>query len=87
MNMRWSLDELYTSFESEELKRDMEKCTSSIEGIKAWAEANLNSTEDAARKIEEFLNMEIEFDNLISRVMSFASLTSSTEEDMKRHYS
>lgn len=79
MHMRWSLDELYTSFESEELKRDMEKCPAAIEKIKAWADTNLNSKENAAAKIEEFLRLEIDFDNLISKIFSFASLTSSVE--------
>lgn len=77
--MRWSLDELYTSFESEELKRDMERCPADIENIKSWAEVNLNSKENAASKIEEFIKLQIDFDNLISKIYSFASLTSSVE--------
>lgn len=79
MNMRWSLDELYTSFESVELKRDMEKCPIAVNEIKAWAETNLNSKDNAAAKIEEFIKLEIDFDNLASRIFSFASLTSSVE--------
>jgi oligoendopeptidase F len=79
MNMRWSLDELYTSFESVKLKKDMEKCPIAVNEIKAWAETNLNSKDNAAAKIEEFIKLEIDFDNLASRIFSFASLTSSVE--------
>ncbi|MDF2673790.1 MAG: oligoendopeptidase, partial [Clostridiales bacterium] len=79
MNMRWSLDELYTSFESLELKKDMEKCPIAVEEIKAWANANLNLKDNAPAKIEEFIRLEIDFDNLASRIFSFASLTSSVE--------
>nr|WP_279625023.1 hypothetical protein [Thermoanaerobacter siderophilus] len=32
--MRWSLEKLYTSFDSEEFKKDNEKILSSIEHIK-----------------------------------------------------
>jgi hypothetical protein len=41
MNQRWSLDELYKSFESKEFKQDYEKCLEEIESIKAWAEKTL----------------------------------------------
>ena len=77
--MRWSLDELYTSFESDELKRDMELCSVAVREAKAWAEVNLDSKDNAVTKIEEFIKHEIDFDNLVSRILSFASLTSSTE--------
>ncbi len=77
--MRWSLDELYTSFESEELKRDMEECPKAIEKIKAWTDANLNSKDNAASKIEEFIRQQNAFNNLIEKIYAFASLTSSVE--------
>jgi len=56
--MRWSLDELYTSFESEELKRDMEECPRAIEKLKAWTDTNLNSKDNAAGKVEEFIRQQ-----------------------------
>lgn len=77
--MRWSLHELYTSFESEELKRDMEKCPAAVQEIREWAELNLSSKDNAAAKIEEYIRLDISFDNLASRIFSFASLTSSVE--------
>lgn len=82
--MRWSLDELYTSFESKEIKRDMEKCSAAVQEIKAWAEANLNSKDNSASKIEKFIGLQNDFDNLISRIFSFASLTSSVEAKNER---
>jgi hypothetical protein len=53
MNQRWSLDELYKSFESHEFKKDYEKCLKEIEKIKAWAEDSLKDTSHAARKMKE----------------------------------
>lgn len=79
MDMRWSLDELYTSFESEELKRDMERCNTAANEIRKWADKNLNSIDNAADKIEEIIRLKIDFENLSSRIFSFASLSSSVE--------
>lgn len=79
MNQRWSLDELYTSFESVEFKRDYEKCEREIERIVKWAEENLNSHENAAKKIEEYIVFMNDFYHLVSRLMGFASLTTSVE--------
>lgn len=77
--MRWSLDALYASFESDEFKSDLEKCNSKIEEIKKWTENNLSSTNDPVKKIEEYLKLEIDISNLITKLMSYGNLTVSVD--------
>lgn len=79
MNMRWSLDELYKSVESEEFKRDYEKCVKDIEKIKEWAESNFKDSADAAHKMRKYVKTMNEFYTLYTRLYYFAQLTLSTE--------
>ncbi len=79
MNMRWSLDELYKSFESGEFKRDYEKCVKDIEKIKEWAESNFKDSKDAAHKMRKYVKTMNEFYMLYTRLYYFAQLTLSTE--------
>lgn len=84
MNMRWSLKELYTSFDSPELAKDLAKCPILIEKIKTWAQNNLTSKDNAVAKLEEYINYQITFEDLAGKVYSFASLTTSTEAKNER---
>ncbi len=79
MNQRWSLNELYTSFDAPEFKRDMERLDQEIEKIQKWAADNLNDGENAAQKLEQYIQMMNDFGHLYSRLGGFASLTLSTE--------
>ncbi len=79
MNQRWSLDELYKSFESKEFKKDYEKCVKEIESIKEWAESNLKDSTNAAHKMKKYVKTLNEFYLLYTRLYSFAQLTMSVE--------
>lgn len=79
MNMRWSLDSLYTSFESQEFKNDLSKFYEKVDEIKNWTKENLNSTDNAKDKTEHFLNMQMDLYSLLHRLGGFARLTSSVE--------
>lgn len=79
MNQRWSLDELYKSFESEEFKKDYKKCIKEIESIKEWAESNLKDSTDAAHKMRKYVKTLNEFYMLYTRLYCFAHLTLSVE--------
>jgi pepF/M3 family oligoendopeptidase len=79
MNQRWSLDELYKSFESEEFKKDYVKCVKDIERIKEWAESNLKDSTDAAHKMRKYVKTINEFYMLYTRLYYFAQLTLSVE--------
>jgi pepF/M3 family oligoendopeptidase len=79
MNTKWSLDELYTSFDSAEFKADMEKFDHYISSFKSWAIENLKDSSEASRKIEEYLKLKSEFYSLYIRLGDFAELTLSVE--------
>ncbi|KGG80486.1 oligoendopeptidase F [Caloranaerobacter azorensis H53214] len=79
MDLKWSLDELYTSFESEDFINDMKKLDSSIKKINDWSEINLNTKDNAIQKIEGYINIQIELNTLFEKLMSFAELTSSVD--------
>lgn len=84
MNMKWSLDALYSSFESEEFNNDFKKLETLIEETKKWCEENLVSTENSVEKTEYYLNNSIEVQKLASKLMGFAHLTLSVETKNKQ---
>lgn len=49
--MRWSLNELYPSFESEAFKMDMEKCNALIPELIEWVKGEFQNTEKPKEKI------------------------------------
>lgn len=83
-NLRWSLDELYKGFDSEEFKSDKIKFEEAINEMKTWANKNLNDGENGGKKIEEFINMKNDFNHLVSRLDGYASLTCSVEAKNQR---
>ncbi len=79
MDQRWSLDELYISFDSKEFKKDFKKCIEEIERIKEWTGENFNDTANAAHKMRKYIKTLSEFYKGYSRLYSFAELTLSVE--------
>lgn len=79
MELKWSLKELYESFQCNEFKDDIKKLDCYIEKINTFAnDATLNH-DDEAEKLENYINTFKEFIDLVSRVGSFTSLTLSVE--------
>ncbi|HBW13156.1 MAG TPA: oligoendopeptidase F [Proteiniclasticum sp.] len=88
--MKWSLKELYESFESPEFLRDSKRILTLIEEVNAYAENEFQEVERAKEKLETYLHYEMEMSNLVSRVMGFANLTMSTDarnEAAREHFS
>lgn len=77
--MRWSLKELYSSFDSQEFLNDMEKLNSLIEEFSKWTDENLSSMDMPVEKMEKFIRYSQEVSSLFSKLISFASLTTSVE--------
>lgn len=75
MDLRWSLNELYTSFDSKEFKDDLQKCDEKIKVIKQWAKDNLNSTNDAASKAENYINLIKDYNTLYGKLMAYTHLS------------
>ncbi|MFT9486916.1 MAG: M3 family oligoendopeptidase [Tepidibacillus sp.] len=79
MKMRWSLDALYPSFDSDAFKQDLTKCTEGIRQIKKWTKISLSNQEEPVKKLEKYITTQNDFLHLYSRLHSFAQLTLSVE--------
>jgi len=79
MNMNWSLDELYTSFNSKEFKEDMTSFENSIEHIKKWTLENCYTFNEPKEKIEYYINFKNNFSDLINKLYNYAELSTSVD--------
>jgi pepF/M3 family oligoendopeptidase len=79
MEHRWSLSELYTSFEANEFKNDLKKYDELIKNIDEMAEKSTIDTNNAAKKLEEYITITNEFSDLYLRLFAFCELTLSVE--------
>ncbi|NCC79689.1 MAG: oligoendopeptidase F, partial [Clostridia bacterium] len=70
--MRWSLNELYDSFESEAYKADSKRILEMISEVNTFAEKELTSAEGAKEKAEKYLRYDETLTKLISKVLSYA---------------
>lgn len=74
--MRWSLEELYSSFDSKEYKEDFEKLEEIISDFRRWADENLQTKDNPVKKIEEYLKFTIDISHLFSKLRGFSHLSS-----------
>ena len=77
--MRWSLDELYLSFESKEYVDDLGKLDNLVEEINNWADENLDSSNNPVEKMEKYILFSQKITSLLSKLSAFARLTNSVE--------
>ncbi len=77
--MRWSLDELYTSFDSAEYQEDVKRFEKLIEEFNLWADEKLNDYAEAKERCEEYIGYSQNLSTLASRLGAFASLTASVD--------
>ena len=87
--MRWSLNELYSSFDSKEYQDDLQKLDKKIVEFNTWADDSLQSPGSCANKMEEYINNSIEITTIYSKLIAFASLSTSVEarnEMAQRYY-
>ena len=84
MEMRWSLKELYPSFESEKFKKDYDKLGELISTINNWTEEALENYEQKEEKIAEFIDMAAEFQKTYILLMTFARLNQSVDANNKK---
>ncbi len=87
--MRWSLDELYSSFKSEEFIEDSKRIDTLIVEVREFAQKELINHEHAGEKIEKYIKKNQEISEVISKVLGFASLTMSVDarnEEAKEYY-
>ncbi|SFA72342.1 M3 family oligoendopeptidase [Clostridium frigidicarnis] len=75
MDLTWTLDNIYTSFDSENFKRDMEQLKKYIDSINELDIKNWDNKRNAVSKIEEFLKINNEYKRLYSMIHSYIYLT------------
>ena len=79
MELKWSLKELYKSFDSEEFKSDLEKVDSLICNLNLWVEKIAESKDNSIEKLEEYIDYYTDIENLVNRVGAFIHLTISAD--------
>jgi len=79
MDMRWNLDDLYTSFDSPEFLADFETAKKEVAEFNCWAKENFASGENACAKLETYIN-KINSERTLARLFSFAHLTRSVDD-------
>ena len=77
--MRWSLNELYSSFDSKEYRDDNEKLDILMKDFIKWADDNLSSTENLVEKMEKYIEFTVDITTVFNKLMAFANLTISVE--------
>ncbi len=81
--MRWSLDKLYTGFESEQFKNDFNTIITEIDKIKILSAqfSELTKEEDKIKKIEEYIIFQNRLSSLIDKMGNYCNLTLSTDPE------
>ncbi|WBW98406.1 M3 family oligoendopeptidase [Oceanirhabdus sp. W0125-5] len=79
MDMRWSLNEIYPSFESDAFKNDLNLLNEQIKENISWVETNCKNYDNTKEKLEDYLKSANEFEHLVHRLYSFASLNASVD--------
>lgn len=79
MEMKWSLNKLYTSFDSKEFKEDMILFENSMEYIKKWSIENCNSYTNSKLKIETYIKFESELSDCVNKLYNYAELILSVD--------
>lgn len=77
--MRWNLDNLYRSFESEKFTEDLKKLDETISTIVQWSEKSFGDSDNALEKIRWWIDMENEMGHLYSRLSSYSELVFSVD--------
>lgn len=73
--MRWSLNELYSGFESEEYKNDIRILEKLIEDFTKWSKEDLKLDNSRVNLIEDYINFSREIVSSFTRLRAFASLS------------
>ncbi len=79
MGLTWNLDKLYSSFDDKKFSDDLQKCVERAEGMTAAVKTLLASGKTDVQIIEEFLVASEETRELFAPVISFSSLSFSTD--------
>lgn len=74
MNLNWSLDELYPSFESDGFKNDSLNFENGLKELNIWSKENFSNFNGSANKLEEFISKMNYLEDLLGNLMSYSEL-------------
>ncbi len=77
--LKWSLKDLYESFEDKDFQRDYELLLKQIEQLNQWAEENLESQGNEGEKIIDYLEMLIAVQESYIKLSSYSTLSKSVD--------
>ncbi len=75
MSLNWSLEELYSSFESNEFKGDLQKTNTLIEDYNSWVNNTTTSYDNVIDKLHEYINKTSSLKNFFLKLGSFIELS------------
>ncbi len=87
---KWNLDALYKTFDSKDFLDDIKQIEILVEQGNNYAVKEFNDNQDAARKLNEFMEIQEQLRVLFIKTMVFSRLTVSTEalnEDARKYMS
>lgn len=79
ISMTWDLKAMYEGFECKEFKSDMDILDEVIEKLNSWGNNNLQNTEDADRKLEEYMRLNETYSVVYDKLSCFTSLVSAAD--------
>ncbi len=79
MELNWSLKELYSSFECNEFKEDLNNLDELIENFITTTNNIIDSTDSPDKLLENFISMNIELKTLARKLGSMVHLTLSVD--------
>ena len=83
INLNWSLDEIYKSFDDEEFKNDINKLDECIKDINSWGASILRRKDSHLKKLEEYIEKRSDFEELSNKLEIFINLSLSVNTKNK----
>jgi len=79
MDYLWSLNDLYSSFEGEDFRKDTEALDNILKEYSKWVEKTINTNEDVQFRLEEFINYKKRISELASKLYLYSELSYSVD--------
>ncbi len=88
MKYQWSLDAIYSSYESEQFKSDLEKLKNAGAVMSEFCKKTFCDYNDAKEKIEKYLSLYAEYNSLTFKLRSFSYLqtTTNSKDELSASY-
>lgn len=78
MDMRWNLDKLYTSFDDQGYREDLQRTEQEIAEFKSLSQSCLHSVENKQEKLEYYIAARTRLTNIFTKLMTYCALVIST---------